>query len=631
LFGLVCALLPACVPANSSATGSEGELRPRGYDPTSDPRNDPGPVLDPNPPASLDGLAARYSHFDMNGDGYPEINSIAPLPFEPATPLGTGQNGLALVLVDPRILDTTRSGSLGASVLARLQTYRDDLVREGYKVRFFSVDLYKGIMHQDGLTLLALRRFLQEVRTNNPSFTGVTLVGSFPEATIFRRVLYRDGGDLKLRPERINPGADIVLGDLDGNWEPLYQVFAAMEDLVMNVTSTSSWPSDGQTLSGVVSWHDFVRWEDVFFIKDDDVSTSTVLTPAGGTHTVQIGSAAPRNPELSALDRVLPNPMARPEIIVSRINARGVAKNPDPALLDTDGKPKEGIQPDYHIVLAWHSDPILEQRILDDYFDRNHQFRTGLGPVGNYRVSAIREKDSGLIAPSDAIAYLSKADPLGFSPAIGVDDAIITTFVSWLGTPAVLRQIEAHSDGTISNFGAAPTTAELLTAIGGRPWGWVPSTSTNSGYVFTPSADGWSNNDWALGRTLWENRVLASAGNNFYIHGGCSVSVPDGNEYNLSYDDDKYDWMNNAETVLFFENGLGELARGKVFNDTPTGAGDSIRAAGGRFGFAWKGAFAADGADATLKPGTSGDGRILNNKKAYFWDLFGDWTLRIKY
>lgn len=603
--------------------------------------------LPPKPP-TIQSIAGRYTNYDINGDGIAEINSIALMSFEPTT-MNSGTSGVAIVLVDPRVIASSDAG-MNAALLDQLRRYRDDLVNEGYRPRFLVADVYRGAIHQDGRTLLAMRRFLQDVRASYPSLAGVTLFGSFPEATVFRRTLVKsvENGQqyLTLHPERINPRADIVLGDLDGNWEPLYQLVGDNEHLKMSVPNGLGFPYSGQFVTGTTTELFNVHWEDIFYIQDDSV-TRMVATMPGGPVSVYVESNAQRNPELTAADRLLPNPMAQPEIMVSRLDARGIAVNPGGVrdrfmrgLIGADGKP-QSLEFDFPVVgdFRWDHNAVLEQRILLDYLDRNHQHRNGAWVSGYYHVSSITQQHSGLPSPYTNNLKLRAADPNGFGVSTEFEEANLANYALFLREPSVLRAIESHSSGRVSEFfdhappaGTTPTFyyGVVDALIGGHVWEWE-RTNLNGRYQLTPSAkplNGYAT--WSFGRTLWENQILKYVGQSFYIHGGCSVNVPDENEPDLSYDDDRYGLRNNADSVLFFENGLAMLARGKVFNDFPSGFGASVAAAGGRFGYAWRGTYTTDANDATLKPGTNGDGRVLNNKRAYFWGLRGDWSIKLR-
>jgi hypothetical protein len=603
----------------------------------------------PLKPPTIESIAGRYAHYDLDGDGVAEINSISPMSFEPAT-LNAGAAGVAIVFVDPRVI-ASPDAILSAALVDQLRRYRDDLVHEGYRPRFLVADVYRGAIHQDGRTLLAMRRFLQDVRASYPDLIGVTLVGSFPEATLFRRVLSRtvENGQqyLTVHPERINPRADIVLGDLDGNWEPLYQLVGDNEHLKMSVPNGLAFPYSGQFVTGTTTELFNVHWEDIFYIQDDSVTRMTA-TMVGGPVSVYVQSNAQRNPELTAADRGLSNPIAQPEIMVSRLDARGIAVNPAGVrdrfmrgLLAADGKP-QALEFDFPVAgdFRWDHIATLEQRILLDYLDRNHQHRNNAWVAGAYHVSSITQLHSGLPSPYTNNLKLRAADLNGFGVSTEYEEANLANYALFLRDPSVLRSIESHSSARRSEFfdhdppaGTTPTFyyGVVDALIGGRVWEWE-KTNLNGRYQLTPSAkplNGYAT--WSFGRTLWENQILKYSGQSFYVHGGCSVNVPDQDEPDLSYDDDRYGLRNNADSVLFFENGLALLTRGKVFNDFPAAFGPSVAAAGLRFGSAWRGSFIADGADATLRPGALGDDRVLSNKRAYFWGLRGDWSIKLRY
>jgi hypothetical protein len=612
----------------------------------------------PLPPPSVAQIADSYSDFDLDGDGVLEINSLSLMDFEPATPLG-GSLGLAIVLVDPRLLQSS-SPELNATVRNHLINHRDDLVREGYSTRFLLADVYRGVQHQDGRTLLAIRRFLNAVRASYPSLRGVTLVGSFPEATLFRRVLFRsvENGKqyLVLHPERINPRADIVLSDLDGNWESLYQLVGNNENLKVEVPNNVvfpriTWPFSSQTLTGTVRTFENVQWQDIFYLHEDYVDRLTSVSGIGAPVTVRINSTAQRHPELTAADRSLANPIARPEIMVSRIDARGVAVNPvfrdrfgntlldrfGNGPLDANGRPQavefERTTPyDFNApAMQWRHDPLLEQRVIADYFDRNHSHRLGVGHASQYRTSGVTEANSGLRTPWEMNQELRKADPTGLLPSLEYDQANMFMYIMSLREPSVLRGIAAHSTGLNSTFADVNNPALIELAVGGTPFAWV-RTSNNGRWQYTPSAAPIGGSaEWSLARSLWTNRTLMFTGQSFYIHEGCSITVPDENWPDVSYDDLMYGFKNNADSILLYQNGLALMGRGKVFYDTPAGFTSAISSAGGRFGYGWRGMFTTDGNNAALKPGTNADSRVLNNKKSYFWDLRGDWTVKLKY
>jgi hypothetical protein len=224
----------------------------------------------------------------------------------------------------------------------------------------------------------------------------------------------------------------------------------------MRVPDGMAFPSNGQTLFGTVVDVSNVHWEDVFYLREDFVTrlqgsvdgTSLFSTTPGSPIAVRIDSTAQRNPELTAADRLLPNPIAQPEILVGRVDAYGIAFDPVGADVNgrtpigPDGKPQEVS----YWALNWQRNPTLEQRLIIDFFDRDHSHRVGAEPWGNYRTAALRQPNSGLTSPSAFNTLLRGADPTGFAPSVAVEGTL-TDYVRWLKTPAVLRGIASHSDG----------------------------------------------------------------------------------------------------------------------------------------------------------------------------------------
>lgn len=131
-----------------------------------------------------------------------------------------------------------------------------------------------------------------------------------------------------------------------------------------------------------------------------------------------------RHPELSAVDRALPNPLARPDILVSRINPRNVAVNPKPSIvgdggvrpLDAQGHPQAFTSSqNFDTWLGFfQQDPILERRVLADYFDRNHRFRIGAFADLPFRAAAIAYPPQDFAADPGYLALASNkfAPPL---------------------------------------------------------------------------------------------------------------------------------------------------------------------------------------------------------------------------
>lgn len=86
-----------------------------------------------------------------------------------------------------------------------------------------------------------------------------------------------------------------------------------------------------------------------------------------------------------------------------------------------------------------------------------------------------------------------------------------------------------------------------------------------------------------------------------------------------------YGGWQNGEGVLFFTNTVALFSRAKVFNDDPWGFPQGFRtSARANVGACWKSYFNAQAADA----GVASD--FAQNKRAYFWSLGGDWTVRLR-
>jgi hypothetical protein len=235
----------------------------------------------------------------------------------------------------------------------------------------------------------------------------------------------------------------------------------------------------------------------------------------------------------------------------------------------------------------------------------------------------------------------------------GPGNASAIEFSIWLRQPAVLRGIAAHSNGVYSQLRQVTNPIELEIASGGynfttgsHVWRWVGSWVGND-WVLAPSFAGESAGvDFFVYRTLWESKVLDGAGQSFFLHDGCEVVRPLNAEA-VPYDDPNYGgWpssgaVQNGESLMFYANGLGLMARNKVFNDTPAGFAQAIKATGGRFSAGWAAYFDADAANAGLneravdptvvQPGSDRRWRTLQRKRSYFWSLIGDPALRIRY
>jgi hypothetical protein len=307
--------------------------------------------------------------------------------------------------------------------------------------------------------------------------------------------------------------------------------------------------------------------------------------------------------------------MARPDIAVSRLDARGVAWSPKLEWL-ADGVPRSrrGVPSGFRDI--WAPDPQLELRLLVEYFDRNHAFRTQPEPVSWRKPASVSwglGSGIGELRAADA-AWSSFAEP-GYDVAQDVD---LCAVLAWLRRPAVLRTLRAHSNGHLAAFAATDVPA-LLRAIGGPPWSWqrrgddiVPSLAGNAGGAA----------DFFFYRTLWQDHALPACPY-LLVHTGCEALSPPGAD-TLRYDDERYGQRQHAESMLFFTPCLAIVGRAKVFYDEPRGFCATL-SEGGTFGEAWRRYFEVE-AGAKNWDEVGGD---IGRKRAYFWSLLGDFTLRL--
>jgi hypothetical protein len=282
-------------------------------------------------------IVAAHSPSDHDGDGTDEIESLAPLfADELAKPTPNGIR-LVVVLVEKRLLATIPGSPYSANDLVSvLNRYRDDLRAQGYVSRTLVADVFSDVSHnarhQDGRTVLALRALLQETRASYPQLQGAVLVGNFPEAMIVRSVPRRindkdiegkDNTRLLIRPEVVARRSDLVLADLDGRWEQRYEAKGTeLRELNLNYAKAApgnpgEWPCQGCRVRGERRNYSSnpVDIDDYFYVQDDIYFTSEQ------GDQVEITLAEMRaGLELAPGDFAAANPIARPEIVVSRIN-----------------------------------------------------------------------------------------------------------------------------------------------------------------------------------------------------------------------------------------------------------------------------------------------------------------------
>jgi hypothetical protein len=598
-------------------------------------------------PDLIQAIMQRYQNFDLNVDCDPSILSLNYLDFEQPDEEGriiSPDSNLVIVLVESRLLDPLPNSP---DLISRLLRLKGDLRAEGSFTRFIRANVYRGPRHQDGRTLLAIREFLKDVKSSYRNFLGVLLIGAFPEASLVRRCIWKppwSGGDIDgvatigndflwINPEQIAARAEIVLADLNGNWNSLYhegpeeiEWISAKPD---ESTSATEWPVDGAIFSSTTFSIKRISFRDFFWIDDSDFVVLREETSPSSPRRMRILIRHQlRHPEISVADRGVRNPIAHPNIDVSRINALQVAINPNPAIqgddrrrpLDENGYPQvftssRAISTDYTM---FRRDRLLERKLLCDYFDRNHRFRTGAYDYLPFRVGSIAYEFSAL----DYATYLHGASDSFQSPLV-MDNAKLSDYVNWFKQPAVLRYIMAHSNTIDSIFDSNYNVADLERAAGGPPFRWQ-----QIGNEYRPSfqEQGGAANLY-LHRTIWQNQMLRDAGANLIIHGGCEVIIPAGTG-DVPYYQEGYATLPNGEGILFYMNGVAIMARAKGFFDRPEGFPGAFRFSPRvQFGDGWKAYFDNDGNNPELRTFA----KAIDCKKSYFWSIIGDWTVRLRY
>ena len=585
--------------------------------------------------ASVAQACRAYTAYDRDRDGQCEIASIE-------RPRGKGgpweaagrDRGTVLVLVEKRIWAPPAAGA--ADLRPAMRTFVRDLARDGYHAFTVVTDLYAGPRHQDGLTLLALRDFLRDVRKEAPDLKGAILVGNFPYPFLVRQYYWHRGegpvtihGGTKAEvhwdkvpwinsdAEPIVSPADIVLADLDGRWDQLYHREATRIGCF-----TAAFPDDPKSQE-VTQYFDYhtQRYEDFFFLADGTWSEEAL--PGGKKRFTFAGEP---NDECAESDRAAVNVIARPDIAVSRINAWHAGVEPDPAvkgvhgegLLDAAGNPQtvqfasEKAVP--RVTDIWKPSEKLERRLLVEYFARNHTFRTGGYSKYARPASISTEWESATPEMKAAIPVLKDADTTGVEFAGA--KTTLADFVTWMENPAEYRKVSAHSNGMVSQFGPPPDPAKLDERVGPRIFYWsregdklVPTLRATGGDV-----------EMGLLRSLYENKKLPDCGA-LYLHIGCEIMRP-ANAENVPYTSPEHGKWQLAEAFLMVGNGLAFVGRGKVFFDEPREFWETL-GKGGNIGDAWRRYFDVEAADAALaKVG-------IDRKRTYFWSILGDFTLGV--
>lgn len=568
-------------------------------------------------------IVPTFVGHDLDGDGVAELRTL-----ELLHEIGKPEAPLVVVLVEARLLRPVEPALNPAvdSLRERLLRHAADLANEGFRAAVVAIEVHSGPPHQDGRTVLALRRLLQALQQKAAPLAAAVLVGHFPDALLVRTCNWRRNEPLELLghdgkavaiaatqtnvrtvPEVVAHRCDIVLADLDGAWEQVYLPGPVALPSVIAVFGDTV-PAGGGTCLGM---------------REGQLQVTDVFHTADGTAVVDrekfavVIDDADRDHECTAADRQLGNPLAQAEIAVSRIDARGAAWQPDPRAIDAQGRPQAlGAGSDRDQDVVWHADFAFELRLLGNYFDRNHAFRSTPLPAAQHKPASISHGlGSGLpVLRAASPAWREFAEP-GYDCSAAVD---LTALTAWLQRPAVLRTLRAHSDPYAAAFDRTDPAA-LERTVGGPPWRWH-----RDGQQLVPSlrANGNGRADWWFYRSLFENHVLPDQPY-LLVHTGCEALSPPG-ACEFGFDDPRYGRFAHAEAMLFFTPCLAMVGRAKVFYDEPRGFCEAL-AAGATFGDAWRRYFVLEGAAANW--GEVGDD--IGRKRAYFWSVVGDCTLRL--
>jgi hypothetical protein len=577
---------------------------------------------------------ACLTNVDINHDGYVELEYARRIAGEKGFPYEAagGDKGTVLVFVESRLLRPLP----GARPFDEsLRTYIQDLAKEGYNAFALEVKLEPGLkQRQGGLDTLALRRVLQEDYRRDPGLKGVVLLGRFPYAIIVRQEYWERDDDITINegkksekkfsgkhwardvPEYVALTADCVLADLDGNWEKLYQMKPKPVPYFIAV-----YPGKDVTVPtkdyelGTITFSDFFLIQDGSYIIKD--------TPDGKV----FGRGGQIDAECTPADLKLPNPMGRPEIAVSHLDASMVALEPNAKLANKDGVPivdslgrpqavkfEKGKVPGGNQV--WDFDPYLERQLLCEYFQRNHAYRTGKVTDGRRPGSFSWEWDSSFADYAKNVPGWQNTPPAGLDylgTKISIND-----WIEWMQRPVLLRAIKAHANPWVSEYGRSPDPAKLSKLLGYKTCGWD---RTQDSLVPASYASGVGRYEFY--RALWENHSLPPTPSMF-LHIGCEGTIPPSWD-TLPYGNPNWGKFQAEEALVMYCNGLVLIGRGKGFNDEPVDVG-KVLGSGGTWGDVWTHYFDADSKDA----GLNGDNGVrIARKRAYFWATLGDWTVTL--
>jgi len=582
---------------------------------------------------TVGGCCAASAPVDTDSNGVDEISLLKPMGPEYAAS-GTGR-GLVLVLVEARLAEP---GAEGPDLGASLHTYVGDLAAEGWDAIAVKAKVYAGARHQDGLTLLAIREFLRRVYAAVPQLKALVMVGDFPEASLVRQYAWwrheqltlnkgkdnetvydAEGGidDLRCMPEPVAYRCELILGDLDGRWEVLYHM--GPEYLAYAIAAYPQGRDRASEGADAIE-EGTVRFEDFFLVNDGRYD----ITYEDGT--TLLTAVGPSDDECTADDKSHVNPVARPEIGVSRLDARHASVVPDPKLVDKDGKHllDENERPQTlefesedkvpHPLSFWVPSEATERKMLAEWFERRHRFRLGMYASEHKPASIGTGWGSAVEDCKQAFAEWADFSEEGYD--VEREDVNLTEVVEWLKRPAVARGMKAHGDPWGCVWTAAPDPAALDAVAGPIIMNW-----RRDGTRLVPTLGGTSAKlDYAVTRSLYESKTLPE-NPAVWMYTACEGIAPAGWD-RLPYNDPKYGFWQGGEGIVFHLQGLAVVGRAKVFYDEPREFW-AVLGKGGTVGEGWRHYFDVEAEDRSMFE----DG--IGSKRSYFWSVLGDCTVSI--
>ncbi|MCC7493911.1 MAG: hypothetical protein IT204_16260 [Fimbriimonadaceae bacterium] len=567
---------------------------------------------------------------DLDADQAAEVARWQPLESLPGP--GPAAPGV-LLLVEERL---TQPGT-GPDLQPALAGWLRALTREGWAAAAVATAVYAGPRHQDGLTLLALRRCLQAVRREYPNLQAVVLVGAFPDALLVRQYAWWKHEPLTLRrkqpdeqtfkepvhflravPEVVAMRADIVLGDLDGRWDEVYHLpRTKLPTWYLVYPQGRTAAAEGATAAeqGGLEFEDFFLAQDgALTVRQEGARWHATVAPEG-------------NAECAPADLTLANPLPLPELAVSRLDARHAAVMPDPQivdaqgrhLLDAQGRPQAlefataEVTPHPHRL--WVLDERREREMLLDWCARRQRWSAGAYQADRRPANIGIGWGSSVQDARRALPEWADFREPGYD--ILKNEVTLTEVVDWLHRPAVFRAMKAHGDPWGCAWAKAPDAKALDQAVGGVIYNW-----RREGSKLTPTLAGTTAKlDFAVTRSLYEGGTLPDTPA-LWLYTACEGTAP-AHAAEAAYNSPGYGFWQGSECLLFHLRGLALIGRSKVFYDQPRELWP-VLAAGGTLGDVWRRYFTAEAADASLLA-KNGIGR----KRATFWNVVGDCTVRL--